>query len=81
MHTFDVQMSLERERYCSRAKDKFDSGTGWPSFTKPLEKDNIVERRDLSLGMIRTEVRSKKSDSHLDMFLMMYLNQLEKDIA
>jgi len=47
------------------SKDKFDSGTGWPSFTKPLEKENVVERRDLSTGMIRTEVRSKQGDSHL----------------
>jgi len=45
--------------------DKFDSGTGWPSFTKPLEPDNVVEHTDRSHGMIRTEVRSKQGDSHL----------------
>lgn len=45
--------------------DKFDSGTGWPSFTKPLEPENIVEKIDTSHGMIRTEVRSKHGDSHL----------------
>lgn len=45
--------------------DKFDSGTGWPSFTEPLEPDNIVERKDRSLFMVRTEVRSKHGDSHL----------------
>ncbi len=45
--------------------DKFDSGTGWPSFTRPLEPDNIVETEDLSLFMRRTEVRSKHGDSHL----------------
>jgi len=45
--------------------DKFDSGCGWPSFTKPIEEDNVVERRDLSHGMVRTEVRSKSADSHL----------------
>ena len=45
--------------------DKFDSGTGWPSFTKPISKDNVVEKRDSSFGMERTEVRSKSSDSHL----------------
>jgi len=45
--------------------DKYESGTGWPSFTKPLEPDNIVERKDRSLFMVRTEVRSKQGDSHL----------------
>ena len=45
--------------------DKFDSGTGWPSFTKPLEKDNVVEKADNALGMKRTEVRSKHANSHL----------------
>jgi methionine-R-sulfoxide reductase len=45
--------------------DKFDSGTGWPSFTRPLERDNIVEKKDKSLFMTRTEVRSKHADSHL----------------
>jgi peptide methionine sulfoxide reductase msrA/msrB len=47
------------------SKDKFDSGTGWPSFTRPLEPDNVVEKMDASFGMIRTEVRSKDADSHL----------------
>jgi peptide methionine sulfoxide reductase msrA/msrB len=45
--------------------DKYDSGTGWPSFTRPLEPENIVEREDRSLFMVRTEVRSKHGDSHL----------------
>jgi peptide methionine sulfoxide reductase msrA/msrB len=45
--------------------DKFDSGTGWPSFTKPLESDNILEKEDRSLFTSRTEVRSKHADSHL----------------
>ena len=45
--------------------DKFDSGTGWPSFTKPLEPENIVEKEDRSFFTIRTEVRSKHADSHL----------------
>jgi methionine-R-sulfoxide reductase len=45
--------------------DKFDSGTGWPSFTKPISKDSVVEKRDSSFGMERTEARSKSSDSHL----------------
>jgi peptide methionine sulfoxide reductase msrA/msrB len=45
--------------------DKYDSGTGWPSFTRPLEKGNIVEKSDRSFFMVRTEVRSKHADSHL----------------
>jgi len=45
--------------------DKFDSGTGWPSFTKPLEAANVVEKSDRSLLMERTEVRSRGGDSHL----------------
>src|SRR5437879_6752893 len=45
--------------------DKFDSGTGWPSFTRPLEKANVVEKVDRSLFMARTEVRSRGADSHL----------------
>jgi peptide methionine sulfoxide reductase msrA/msrB len=47
------------------SKDKFDAGCGWPSFTKPLQKHRIVEKIDLSHGMIRTEVRSLEADSHL----------------
>lgn len=45
--------------------DKFDSGTGWPSFTRPLVKDNVVERSDRKLFVKRTEVRSKHANSHL----------------
>jgi methionine-R-sulfoxide reductase len=45
--------------------DKFDSGTGWPSFTRPLEPRNVIEKADRSLFMTRTEVRSKEGDSHL----------------
>ena len=45
--------------------DKYDSHTGWPSFTKPLERANIVTRTDYKLGAPRTEVRSKLADSHL----------------
>ena len=45
--------------------DKYDSETGWPSFTKPLHPENIKEKRDLSNNMVRTEVRSSEADSHL----------------
>ena len=47
------------------SKDKFDSGTGWPSFTRPLKGENVREKPDLSYGMERVEVRSLKGDSHL----------------
>ncbi len=45
--------------------DKFDSGSGWPSFTRPIEKAHVAEHRDRSWGMVRTEVRSVFGDSHL----------------
>jgi len=47
------------------SSDKFDSGTGWPSFTKPVEQVNIIELRDTAHGMTRTEVRSAFGNSHL----------------
>ena len=45
--------------------DKFDSGSGWPSFTRPIEPAYLVEKKDRSFWMVRTEVRSKNGDSHL----------------
>ncbi len=45
--------------------DKYDSGTGWPSFTRPLEPANIVEKKDRGWFMVRTEIRSRHADSHL----------------
>ncbi|MDE0761517.1 MAG: peptide-methionine (R)-S-oxide reductase MsrB [Planktomarina sp.] len=47
------------------SSDKYESGCGWPSFTRPIESQNVSELRDASLGMTRTEVRSKHGDSHL----------------
>jgi len=45
--------------------DKFDSGCGWPSFSRPLADKEVIEKEDISHGMVRTEVRSKTADSHL----------------
>jgi peptide-methionine (R)-S-oxide reductase len=47
------------------SSDKYESGCGWPSFTKPIEPANVAELNDTSHGMVRTEVRSKHGDSHL----------------
>ncbi len=47
------------------SRDKYDSKTGWPSFTRPIQKNSVVEKQDISLGMKRVEVRSKDADSHL----------------
>ena len=45
--------------------DKFDSGSGWPSFTRPIDPANVIKHSDKSYGMVRTEVRSSNGDSHL----------------
>jgi methionine-R-sulfoxide reductase len=45
--------------------DKYDSGTGWPSFTRPIDQQAVVDKTDASLGMVRTEVRSRRANSHL----------------
>lgn len=47
------------------SKDKYDTGCGWPSFTKPIDEEEVIEKEDRSHGMLRTEVRSKQADSHL----------------
>lgn len=47
------------------SNDKYDAGCGWPSFTKPIKKRTVKEKRDTAFGMERTEVRSKEADSHL----------------
>jgi peptide methionine sulfoxide reductase msrA/msrB len=60
-----IYVDIVSEEPLFSSLDKYDSGTGWPSFTRPLEPDNIVERKDRSLFTVRTEVRSKHGDSHL----------------
>ncbi len=52
-------------KYFFSSKDQYDAGCGWPSFTKPVDPKQVTDVTDTSHGMIRTEVRSKQSDSHL----------------
>lgn len=58
-----VDLFSKEPLFCSL--DKFDSGTGWPSFTRPLVAENIKEKQDLTRSMVRTEVKSKQGDAHL----------------
>lgn len=60
-----IYVDIVSEEPLFSSLDKFDSGCGWPSFSRPLEQKEVVERDDQSHGMERTEVRSKTADSHL----------------
>lgn len=64
-HQAGIYVDLISGEALFASTDKFESGTGWPSFTKPIDKSNIVEKTDRSFFMARTEVRSKKDDAHL----------------
>ncbi|MBA3833961.1 MAG: peptide-methionine (R)-S-oxide reductase MsrB [Chthoniobacterales bacterium] len=64
-HEAGIYVDLISGEALFASTDKFESGTGWPSFTKPIDKANVVEKTDRSLFMSRTEVRSKKDDAHL----------------
>jgi peptide methionine sulfoxide reductase msrA/msrB len=64
-HEMGIYVDIVSGEPLFSSTDKFDSGTGWPSFTKPLEPDNLVEKTDRSFFMSRTEVRSKHGDAHL----------------
>ena len=64
-HRDGVYVDIVSGKPLFTSKEKFDSGCGWPSFTKPIAADEVVEKKDATLGMIRTEVRSKDADSHL----------------
>ncbi|MDF3819587.1 peptide-methionine (R)-S-oxide reductase MsrB [Leptospira sp. 96542] len=65
LHEDGIYVDIVSKEVLFSSKDKFDSGTGWPSFTKPLVLENVVEIKDHSYGMTRTEVRSKNANSHL----------------
>lgn len=64
-HAEGIYVDIQSGEVLFSSRDKFDSGTGWPSFTKPVDPKNIREKPDPSLGMSRTEVRSLKGNSHL----------------
>jgi peptide methionine sulfoxide reductase msrA/msrB len=64
-HREGIYVDLVSNKPLFSSKDKFDSGCGWPSFTKPLDASLVQEKRDTTHGMIRTEVRSAGADSHL----------------
>jgi len=64
-HRDGIYVCLVSGRPLFSSKDKFDSGTGWPSFTRPIQADAVTEKSDASHGMARTEVRSVAGDSHL----------------
>jgi len=60
-----IYVDIETGEALFASSDKFESGSGWPSFTRPIKTESIEEKKDVSLGMPRIEVRSKSSDSHL----------------
>lgn len=64
-HRAGIYVDIETGEALFASSDKFDSGSGWPSFTRPIKPETIEEKADPSLGVPRTEVRSKSSDSHL----------------
>jgi methionine-R-sulfoxide reductase len=64
-HSRGIYVDILSGKPLFSSKDKFDSGTGWPSFTKPIEVNAVAEKTDSSLGMVRTEVRGAKSGTHL----------------
>lgn len=60
-----IYIDIVSKKVLFTSKEKFDSHCGWPSFSKPITSDQVVEKVDYSHGMMRTEVRSKEADSHL----------------
>ena len=64
-HHHGIYVDIISKEPLFSSKDKFESGTGWPSFTKPISQGVVVEKKDISLGVERVEIRSKRADSHL----------------
>lgn len=64
-HAEGIYVDVQSGAPLFSSTDKFDSGTGWPSFTRPIEAKSVRENTDVSVGMIRTEVRSVNGNSHL----------------
>ena len=64
-HEHGIYVDVVSGRPLFSSLDKYDSGSGWPSFTQPLDSEEIVEKRDFNFGMVRTEVRSSTANSHL----------------
>ena len=64
-HKVGIYVDIVSGKPLFSSLDKYDSGCGWPSFTKPIDKGEILEKPDHSYGMVRTEVRSETADSHL----------------
>ena len=60
-----IYVDIISKKVLFSSKDKFDSGCGWPSFTKPIDQEEVIEKEDFSHGMFRTEVRSSEADAHL----------------
>lgn len=64
-HKAGIYVDVVSGKALFASTDKFDSGSGWPSFTKPIDEKEVLEKADASHGMVRTEVRSKTGDAHL----------------
>lgn len=64
-HRDGIYVDIVSGKALFSSKDKFDSGTGWPSFTKPIEDSSVNQNEDRSHGMVRTEVKSSASGAHL----------------
>lgn len=60
-----IYLDIVSKEVLFSSKDKFDSGSGWPSFTKPIDESLLVNKNDYSHGMFRTEVKSKEANTHL----------------